>query len=541
VDVEEAVVAITVGDADITADVIFAETTFQVVAAAQPGSCQIAVRGLHSFAPGKDLIALWINGKRMWWGYLFVLEQGYVFPDSPQAKMTLHGVDLNILFDKLVLYNRFRPRWYPDGGYAVDGTGAYRREKVTQDGKVTGYLVTVPPHTTDRQYIRKMLRDFDIDKVSPLIRWGQPPLAPNDCKIFETAEINTGDTGNTWTPPSAGTTMRAFFQDVSANIVRSQPGSAVWYIDPDGYIVWRDQDYEAAPFNVGDNAGYVACKNLSITTDISRLKNDVLIFTGTLDPTPTSTQEFLKFIHETNDGSVNLYGRFQWSEVMGSDWMPGMIKARADKVLNQEGLPAMRAEFTVYKAGLYPGQLITIASGVHTFTIYDPALGLQTTNSVFLPIRAIDMKFPTPHTVEYRATCSYDTQDPWGLLLALKRPASRGFVQPNFNVIDRSKTPVPGQEYEFITASGMILVKEWPERRSGGLWKCTYAYIRGSLTVVVSGLRRTSIPDPEGLTGGVAGYLETDPDNGIFFTDATITDNVYVEYHVWHNLDVEAV
>jgi len=543
---ETSEIIITVGGGDVTSDVIFSQTSFQVVAAAQPGSCTVTVRGSHSFTPGHDQIVLYVDGKRMWWGYLFILEQGFMFPDDPEPKTVLHGVDLNILFDKLIMYHRGHDHhtthcaacgggdhtWYPDGG------GVYKREKQSgSDGKVAGYVVTVPATydslgrqtgTWDKTYIQTMMADFDIDRISPLIRYGQ--TVPSDCKINEVGLINTGDLKSTWTPPGPGTTMRGFFQDVSNNIVRSQPGSAVWYIDADAYIVWKEQDTDFG-FPVGDGVGVTPVKNLSVTTDVSRLKNDVIVFSGTLDPTPQSTQEFLLYTHKINNPSVNLFGRFQWGEVMGSDWMQGMINARANKVLTQEGVPAMKAEFTLYRPGLYPGQIVPIFSDAHTFMVYDPTFGLQELDYVNLPIRAIDMSFPTPDVVEYRVTASFDTQDPWGLLLALKRPSTRGLVQPNFNVIDMSN---PKRTYTYVEASPMVLVKEYPERRSGGEWQCTYAYVRNSLTVVVNGLRRTSVPEPE---SGVVGFLETYPDRGIFKTDATITQRVYVEYHVWHKLD----
>jgi hypothetical protein len=345
-------------------------------------------------------------------------------------------------------------------------------------------------------------------------------------------QVNVGDTGATWTPPGPGTTLRAFLQDVSNNIVRSQPGSAIWYIDPEGYLVWHDVDVAWAPFQVGDAVGVEPVKSLSITTDVSRLKNDVLVFTGTLDPTPQSTQEFLRYTHKINQPSVNLFGRFQWSEVMGSDWMAEMTDARARKVLNQEGTPALKVDFTTYRPGLYPGQKVEIFSDQHTFIVYDPVFGLSERDSVVAPIRAIDMGFPTPDVIEYRVQASFDTQDPWGLLLALKRPPTRGLVQPNFNIINRLLDP------RYIEASPMTLVKEYPDQLSGNRWQCTYAYVRYSLTVVVDGLRRNSVPEPEST--GVAGFVEVDPGNGIFMTNPGV-GRPYVEYHVWHNLDDNAI
>jgi hypothetical protein len=524
-------VVITVGGVDISDRVIFAETNFTSVAAAQPGSCQVTVKGTSSFQPGRDQICLYVNGRRKWWGYLFVQEQGYIFPDDPEPRVVLQGVDLNILFDKLYMYNHAHETWYPDGG------GVYQREKVVgDDGKVTGYLVTVPRGTWDKDYITTMMADFDLDKISPTIRYGQ---LPHDSKIHSFAQINTGDNQANWTPPSSGSSLRAFFTDVSANVIRTQPGSAIWYIDPEGYIVWDDIDRMFMSFAVGDGGpDVVPVRDLRITTDVSSLKNDVLVFTGTLDPTPTSNQEHLLYVHKINNPSVNLFGRFQWSEVMGSDWMEGMINARATKVLNQQGVPAMTAEFTIFgktieDAGLtdetlYPGRIARIFSDTHVFAVYDPVLGLQMLDGLNIPIRSISMRFATQNIVEYRVTCGYDTQDPWGLLLALKRPPTRGLVQPNFNLIDRTKDPKT-----YIEATPMTLVKEYAVPMSGNRWQLTYAYIRDSLTVVVGGLRRTPSKEP---TSGAQGFIQDSPERGQFYTIASVSQPVYVEYHVWHNL-----
>jgi len=534
---EYAEVSITVGGADISGEVIWAESSFGSSAAAVPGMCQITIRGGHSFNLGKDLIALWINGKKMWWGYLYTIDQGYIFPDSPQPKTILHGIDLNILFDKLFMYNRANPKMYPDGG------GQYSRQVVrADDGTVIGWMVVVTKkdgsETTDKEYIGYMLQDFDIDKVHPRIKWGQPPDPPSDSRIDEISVINPG--GSPWTPPAAGTSLRAAFQDVSNNILRDKPGSAVWYIDPEGYINYRSQDFEAAPFTVGDGPGAVAVRDLTVTTDISTIKNDVIVFSGQLDPREQSTQEFIEYVHNSLTASVNLYGRFQWSETMGADWMHEMLVARSNKILFQEGMPAMRAEFTTFKSGLYPGQIVNIASGTHMYTTFDPSFGTVSQSSALLPIRAINMTFPEPNIVAYRATCSYDTQDPWGLLLALKRAPSRGLVSPNFNVMDRTN---PGT---YITASGMILVKEYAQQLSALKWHCTYAYIRNSITVIVGGKKIVNIPiETNRLTNipdgtGPAGFKETDPDKGDFEL-ARPAEIVYVEYHVWHNLDKYAI
>ena len=488
-------VTIYVGDDDVTDRVVWSQTSFQSVASAQPGTCNITLRAPGTEQGPGSLIKCYLNGDLAWQGYLFVLEEGYIFEaDNEDPRWVLSGVDLNILFDKLILYNHDHPT------RSLDGDGTYKRVHV--DG---GHVVTVPRHTYDREYIKAMIKDADLGLISPSIN--------TDRMIDQVGQINPD---GKFTPPTPGLTLRAFMQDVSANVMRSTPGSTIWYISPDAYLVYKEQDTEIAEFSVGDSdpGQEVMVKGLRLTTDISRIKNDVLIFTGNLNPDPAATQSRILYRHNSNSASISQYGRFQYSEVLGTSWLQGSINARASKILTQEGIPAGRAEFTTFRAGLFPGQLVNIYSGAH---------GVLEN----YPIRAIDISFLTPTTVAYRVTCSYDTQDPWGLLLALKRPANRGLVQAPFQVIDRTKTPPDPLE----PAETYTLVREWPRVLNGNLWQCSYAYIRYSMVVMVGGNRKVSVPE-EATT---VGFIERDPDAGIFYMDAS--GKPYVEYHVWHNLD----
>jgi hypothetical protein len=163
-------ITITVADGDISGDVVYAQTNFTISAGAQPGTCQITVRDpdrSYSFTPG-SMITLGVETetvpyKVMWRGYLFNIEQGYLFPDDPgDIVWVLNGVDLNILLDKLIMYNHAHPTRYPDGG------GSYKRVRVVENGVTYGYIVTVPRYTYDREYIKAMLDDFDMPDI---IRW----------------------------------------------------------------------------------------------------------------------------------------------------------------------------------------------------------------------------------------------------------------------------------------------------------------------------------------------------------------------------------
>jgi hypothetical protein len=502
----ESTVTIRVGGGDISSDVIYAQTQFGSAAAAQPGTCSIAVRdldGTRSFSEG-SIIELLIDGTRRWRGYLMELERTYVFEDNEEVRAwVLQGVDLNIILDKLILYNRTNPTRYPDGG------GTYRRRKVTYNGQTFGYQVTVPQNTDDDEYIRAMMADFDLDLISPTIRY-----SGSDNKISRVGQISPD---GAFTPPTAGVTLRNFLVDVSRNVQRSTPGSTIWYIDPDGYLVYTAQDLYDAPFWVGDDdpATYYNgvqgenVRNLRIGRSISNLKNDVLIFAGELDPRPSSRQTRLRYRHRIAQWSVEAYGRFQYSEVLQNSWLQGAVNARAQKIITQEATPGGTATFTTFRSGLYPGQILNVVSTAHDV-------------EENFPIRAVTMSFPLPTLVRYDVTCSYDTQDPWGLILALKRPVTRGLKQPDFEVIDLRRNPDQTK-----VAERFSYVKEYPASLGNNLYQTSFPYIRNSISVFVGGLRQVSAQDP---VAGTVAFKEY-PTQGTFQLSGAPSGKVYCEYH----------
>jgi hypothetical protein len=508
-------VTIEVGGQDISADVVYAQTQFTSSASAQPGNANIVVRDLdevYAFQEGSEIVLkVKQDGttRRMWRGYLFDVERGYIHEDDETKRgWTLSGVDLNILLDKLILYNHVNPTRYPDGG------GTYKRRRIIEGGQTAGYQVSVPRYTYDGDYIRAMLNDFDIDKVYPVLKTG---------RIESVGMINPD---GAFTPPMAGTTLRDFLINTAANVNRSQPGSVIFYVDPDANIIYMSQDRDNAPFWVGDEnpLNYIGgvqgenVKGLRVRKGISNIKNDVLIFAGELDPSPGSRQKLLRYKHRKNQSSIDTYGRFQFSETVKGSWQQAAVNARANKIINQEGTPGQTAEFTLYRGGLYPGQIVWVTSVAHGVT----------TN---VPIRQITMSFPLPDIVEYRASCSFDSQDPWGLLLALRRPPSRGLRQPNFTVIDLRRNP----DQTLPPAERYSLVKEYPQSLGGSKYRTSYAYIRDSMVVYVGKLRQVSIQDPE---SGTSAFQQTSPSEGRFKLADPVTGGkrVYVEYHVARDL-----
>jgi hypothetical protein len=399
-------------------------------------------------------------------------------------------VDLNILLDRLAIYNHTNPNKWPtgDGAYVKANTGLV-------DGGV-------PQGTSDRDFLVNSLKDTEAASLGLLTNW-----------IQEVGSYTADGPGNT---RSGGSTIRALFQDVSGVATSSQPGSVIWYIDPTKHFIYQDIDTYGADFSVSDDGSLdVACRELSVTTDISNIKNDVLVFAGSLDPRPGSTQEYLNYTHSLNQTSINTYGRFQWSEML-SQWSKAAITARANKILVQEGTPAKRATFAVFRPGLLPGQVLTIAA-------------TKFNDTFSIPIRSVRTTFLTPNFARFDVTCSFDTNDPWGILLALKRPASRGLVPPRM----QSVTLQPGQEPPHVLP--FTHVEEVPRGIGGDIYQCSYGYIKYSLVVYVAGKHNDRFDEAASETGET-GFSETSPNTGKFKFRNKQDGTVWVAYHVSKNL-----
>lgn len=502
-------IRITFAGVNITTSVVWRETSFEAAAAAQPGTCQIVLRGpagdpvAHAqwLAWAEDLltdreggeIILTIDGERTWRGYGQMITRTYWFADKAEPKYVINGVDLNILFDRLVIYNHDHPTRWPTGGghYVRANTGL----------KAGG----VPQGEMDREFLKRSLRDTDYESVYPILKTNL---------ISEVGSVCPDGPGNTL---SAGSTMRALFEETSGIAMSTQPGSVVWFIDPDANIIYRDIDTWSAPFSVSDEGGAdVACKNLELTKDASHLKNDVFVFAGSLDPRPASTQDYLRYAHKYNDDSITRYGRFQYTETVPG-WSQRSVNARARKILNQERTPGMRATFTIFRRGLLPGMILSLFATKYF------------TEGIDLPVRAVRISFDSPNLARYSITASFDTNDPWGILLALKRPASRGLIQPKMQSIELQ----PGDEAP--PAEVYTHVEESPAALGNDVYQCSYAYIRYSLVVYVAGRHGDRYLTEPGESTTDA-FIETAPAQGRFKVYPKTAGRVWVAYHVAGNL-----
>jgi hypothetical protein len=477
--------------------VVFAQTTFQAIAGAQPGTCEVTLKDPNnelSFTEGSEIRCV-IDGVAMWGGFLMQIERGFFFSDRPVRKWVLHGVDYNILFDKLYLYNHDNP------GLSLHKNAPY------------------PQGTIDRDYlVSEMRNDSDIK----LVLGGRINY---QSLISEIGTINPDGPG---IPVNPGASLRALFQDCSGIVLADQPGAVIWYINPDRRVVYAAQDTNIAPFSVSDNSSTdVGCRNLVLTTDISNLRNNVVLFANSLNPDPhASPPPYLLYRRNEMTASVGQYGLWQYSEQV-PHWSQAWLNARSTKLLFQNGTPAQRGSWTMFRPGLYPGMIVTVASD---------AYGVVEN----LPVRSIDISFPTPHYAQIDVQASFDTLDPWGLLLALKRPPTRGFIQPTMQTVDLTRYPA-GSTPPYVAP--FTLVTEKPKALGGNRYQTTYAYIRYSMSVWVGGGHLDTSGGLSSDGSFVDGtYAEDDPDNGIFtLYTPPAGKSVVCTYHVASNLASEPV
>ena len=110
-------VLIVYGAQDITQDVIPATARFTSAANGATGSCVFRVRDdghTHSFEVGSPL-RLAVQGKTVWAGYATTVRRGFFTTGSPTGSadreryFEISGVDLNVLFQRRVLYGKNDP------------------------------------------------------------------------------------------------------------------------------------------------------------------------------------------------------------------------------------------------------------------------------------------------------------------------------------------------------------------------------------------------------------------------------------------------
>lgn len=285
---------------DITGDVIWSQTEFTQMARTGPGSFRITLKGAHDFRAGEE-VHFEIDDLRVFGGYVTSVERSYFFEDAISPKTVLHGVDYNILFDRLVPRN-YESELTTHGETRVM-QGLYRVWPAFNQGTMDSEMI----RTIFEKYLQPDLPlGFNyIDGVDGIIT--PAPVAP-------------------WVMPTTGSALRMAMQSIS------QVTSGVWSIDAHMVLQYHDRETETAPYPITDGvpivplpgnpgssgdpltwtgwsssepagldvplAGGITCRNLKVTTDISSMANDVFVW-GTLAKT---IEGEVMVWHEIGDG-----------------------------------------------------------------------------------------------------------------------------------------------------------------------------------------------------------------------------------------------
>jgi hypothetical protein len=252
---------------DITGDVIWGQTDFTQMARTGPGNFTITLKGSHpEFRAGEE-IRLEVDGLRSFGGWVTSVERGYFFPDTAAPKTVLIGTDYNILFDRLVIRNY---PWELANYYATgDNMGPYQSWKPYRQ------------NTMDDVMIRHAFRNYVAPDLPPEFDWEDQVDA-----------ITTPAPVSPWVMPEAGSTVRSFMQSISMIT------TGIWWIDPYMGLHYHERGKVTAPYPVTDGVGGISSRGLRVSTDISKMINDVIIW-GTLAKTVKGE---IMVWHEVGDG-----------------------------------------------------------------------------------------------------------------------------------------------------------------------------------------------------------------------------------------------
>jgi hypothetical protein len=335
------------------------------------GTCEFRVRDLdrtRAFVVGQEIL-LTINGLNVWRGFVAMVNRIYVFPalnvdDFGLARfIDIRGVDINILLTKRIVFDQSTP------------------------ANVLAPLL--PPATADVTAIDLLLA-------------GWLDLSGDGLDTTTLVE-NVADT--TWTQegrPWEGSDTWAGAMQSIANLP-----AAIYYINPDKQFVYTDVNTPSAPFALSDTPlfsglssfGY---REMEILNDGTGLANDVMAWgIGYGSQTPV-------FVRDIDATSVTDHGVWQLGQTSFGVFEQATINRIAESII--DGSPSSKrgakddrvsVQCVTYQHGLRVADKVDFTSNVFGF------------NDV-IPIRKMEVEFPTPTDPKYSLTLSHEIDTPFG-------------------------------------------------------------------------------------------------------------------------------
>lgn len=474
-------IVIKLNGVDITSRAIFATASFESLANAQPGTCEITCRDpAQNFNPvtGQEIL-LEVDGVRLWGGYLMQVSRTHPFDadsvpvvsaDYTKRYWVLRGSDFNILFDKRILRKTTN---YVESLPLIAGT--------TMDGTAIEFLmanyIDVPAGFNTTTYV-----DNNIEVSANL------SLEPD------------------WSYQAQGSTLRVQMEDMTKRI------GAVYYFDANKYLHWHALEAVESRWGFSDQPNYASItaspasyqgalwgfREVEGNEDGTALVNDALVWGGS-----EWGNAGVKFARVQDATSITDHGRWQVGETHFGESGYGLVAgplARANVIVKgppgvgvgiggayeQKGMRYSQWSFRFVwhdkdipeiigvKDYLHPGDLVTIE--LETFGV-----------TKLLPLRSLRMTFPESKVdgttyVRFDGNFGIQLSDPFTLWRYLIKNQKR-IASTSIATASNSSTSVPyGALYQgepTPTPDGAEVVFTTP-----------FGYISGTTEVYLDGLHQ---------------------------------------------------
>lgn len=371
-----------------------------------------------------------VDGTREWRGWVMSASWTYAFPvddtsvpaDTPRY-WTLNGVDLNIHLQRRYLYRKANP---------ADASG----------------LPVYAMGTTDRAAIIDMLTNYveffpgdlmQLDGGVPDATYIQTIGSPGEDEDFRLASVSMP--------------IATMFTDIVG-----QTGG-VFYIDPDGYIHYVDDETVTAPFELSDqpSGGQVGYREMEVTSKGDLLGNDALVWgagRGSADPV---------FSRYQNAASIALHGRFQWADQFAGAFLESTVAKRAEtyvegSVLHRRGHKDDQdfLKVVIFEQGIRPAMVVAFHSEVYDY--HDD-----------VPVRASRLTFPTPSRAKWELQLGHNIDVPYAAVDDWSDPTDPPPNIPCTDTVDNGATgtPVFGPPMEPYLYDEWVDWGEWRDVEEG--------------------------------------------------------------------------
>lgn len=439
---------------DWTDRIIYRTATFISQVNGTPGTFSFVVRDDdHTFVPpiGKKIYVT-IEGIRYFTGFITKVTRQFAFavPDMSDPNATtrmwkIEGSDINILLQRRVAYYKAHPErgiLPPPVAYRCSET---KRELWAEDTPVS---VVVP-------YVVKHYTDLPSDGIAIEVpNFGSP--MPDACGAL-----------------SGAMTIGQVLSSINKLL------QGVFYIHPYEVLRFHDADTVTTPYYLTDSPTEgdqyaVAPRDYEFLSDASKMVNDALVWGVAMG---SDQVVFSRATDNVDPGggeesSVTTHGRWQWGDFGAPLYKQASVDYRASSAvygLNQSQKGArwdrVVVQATTFRPVFQLGDVVTCHSKAWYGTRYEPfdapsgnAVGSGDL-SIDLPVRRVEITFPTPRNPQFRLTLTREVDEPFNAFEYLfpryeppyierrRPPRQKPDDEPVREVIYESTTPYGTTKY----------------------------------------------------------------------------------------------